>query len=267
MGSDDAAEFLSGTPDRRRLMTALTEDPASPAELAESLDLPRRSVQRHLRDLVDRAWADKANGRYELTVTGTLIIERHAAYLDELDHIESFGSFFQHLPDRTHAPEPRWLTDATHTTASVENPQAPVEFYIDRVREFDTNRIQMISPVLSRLFHKAHAKLAMDGLHTDLILSATTIERARELNPTEFKVVASVDVLDLYEYPEDITFGLTVGDDRLLMSAYDRDGQMKACVESLDPDFIDWASQLFYQYEDGSSKIVPPMSLPFSLRD
>ena len=267
MGSDDAAQFLSGTPDRRRLMTALTEDPASPAELAEALDLPRRSVQRHLRDLVDREWAEKSNGKYILTVTGTLIIEKHTAYLDELDHIESHDLFFRHLPDRTHTPDPQWLGDATITTASVENPQAPVEFYIDRVRGFDADRIQMLSPVLSRLFHKAHAELAMEGLHTELILSASTIERARELNPTEFKVVASVDVLGLYEYPEDIAFGLTTGDDRLLMSAYDTDGQMKACVESSDPDFTDWASQLFDRYKGGSSKIDPPISLPFSLRD
>lgn len=267
MVSNDAAQFLSGTPDRQRLMVSLSEQPATPAELADALDLPRRSVQRHLGDLVDRDWAVKSDGNYRLTVTGELVIDEHTTYVDALDRIESAGSFLRHLPDREHAPEPRWLEDATLTTASAENPQAPVEQYIESVRTFDADRIRMISPVLSRLFHDAHAELAFEGVHTELVLAASTIERARELNPVEFKVVASVDVLDLYRHPGDVAFGLTVGDDRLLVGAYDDEGQFRACVESSHPEFVDWATELFARYREESSPVDPPLSLPFSLRD
>ncbi|SFG91532.1 Predicted transcriptional regulator, contains HTH domain [Halopelagius inordinatus] len=267
MPSDDAAQFLAGTPDRRRLLARLARESAAPAALADELDLPRRSVQRHLGKFVDRGWAESSGGTYRLTVTGELVVEEHATYLDALDRIGAFDPLFRHLPDRTHAPDPRWLEDATLTAASPENPQAPVRQYIDSVRTFDTERIRMLSPVLSRLFHDAHAELAVAGVHTELVLSAATIRRARELNPAEFAVVVSVGVLDLYRHPEDLGFGLTVGDDRVLMGAYDDEGQLKACVESEHPEFVRWAGELFERYRDRSDAVTPSLSLPFDLRD
>lgn len=267
MPSDDAARFLAGAPDRRRLLAHLVRKSAAPAELADELDLPRRSVQRHLGKFADRGWAESSGGTYRSTVTGELVVEEHATYLDALDRIDAFGSFFGHLPDRTHAPEPRWLEDATLTAASPENPQAPVHQYVDSVRAFDTERVRMISPVLSRLFHDAHAKLAFAGVRTELVLSAATIRRARELNPTEFQVVVSVGVLDLYRYPKEVSFGLTVGDDGLLMCAYDEEGHLEACVESEHPRFVRWAGELFERYRDGSDPVDSSLSLPFDPRD
>lgn len=264
MSSEEVAQFLAGSPDRRRLLVRLVDHPGSPAELAEDLPLSRRSVQRHLGQFVDRGWADRADGVYRLTVTGELVAEEHATYLDTLDRIEAFGPFFAHLPDRDHTPDPRWLDAATLATSTPEHPQAPVHQYLERVREFSTDRVRMVSPVLSRLFHDAHAELAMDGVHTELVLSSTTIERARDLNPAEFEVVVSVDVLDLYRYPADISFGLTLGDGQLLMGAYDGDGRLRACVASTNADFYRWGRSLFERYRDRAKPVEPQFPLPFT---
>lgn len=265
MSSDDAAQFLAGSPDRRQVLRHLVDNPASPAELADALSLSRRSIQRHLGQFTDRGWAEKNDGAYHLTVTGELVIEEQTAHLATLERLETVGPFFRHLPDRQHAPDPRWLDSATIVTATAANPQAPVQHYLETVRGFDADRIRMLSPVLSRLYHEAHAKLALDGVHTELVLSAATIERARELNPTEFKLVVSVDVLDLYRHPEDVAVGLTLGTDTLLMGVYDADGQLEACVESSNPEFLAWAADLFERYRERADPVEPPFSLPFKL--
>lgn len=264
MPVEDAAQFLAGSPERRQLLVRLREDAGPPADLASDLPLSRRSVQRHLGQFVDRGWAVKESGQYRLTVTGELVVEEHTRYLDTLERIEAFSDFFAHLPDRDHAPEPRWLDDATLATATADNPQAPVHCYLDRIQTFETDHIRMVSPVLSRLFHEAHADLALDGVHTELVLSAATIERARELNPTEFTIVTSVDVLDLYRYPSPIEFGLTLGDDRIIIGAYDDDGQLRACVVSGNPELVGWGEERFERYRDGADPVEPPISLPFS---
>ncbi|MFC7166010.1 hypothetical protein ACFQLZ_09895 [Halospeciosus flavus] len=165
-----------------------------------------------------------------------------------------------------HTPDPRWLESASLVTATKENPQAPVHEYLDRVREFDTDRIRMISPVLSRLFHDVHADLAMDGVHTELVLDADMVERARDLNPVEFKIVVSVGVLDLYRHPESIGFGLTLGDEQLLMGAYDDDGHLQACVHATNDEFLQWSTDLFERYRDESELVESPFSLPFPFR-
>lgn len=263
MSSDELAQFLAGSPDRQQVLTHLAEHPGSPAELADVLSLSRRSIQRHLGQFVDRGWVTKNGGAYRLTTTGELVLDEHTAYLETLEQIETYHSFFGQLPDTEHSPEPRWLETATLVTATKENPQAPVHAYIDRVRTFETDSIRMIAPVLSRLFHDAHAKLAMKGVHTELVLDTETIERARDLNPAEFELVTSVGVLDLHRFPNSISFGLTLGDEHLLMGAYDDDGHLEACVHSSHPEFLDWGDALFERYRDRADLVESSLPLPF----
>lgn len=256
MASDDAAQFLANSPDRLTLLVSLSEGDGSPSELADEHSLSRRSVQRNLAEFVDRGWAEGTGGTYRLTVTGALVADEHAAYVDALDRIDEFAPLFRHLPDRTHAPDPAWLADAGLTVATDDDPQAPVHRYVKSVRHLDTSRIRMLSPVLSRLFHEAHAALAVRGVPTDLVMPAPMVERARERNPMEFTAVVQLDVLSLYRSPDPVGLGLVVGDDRLLLAAYDDEKQLRALVESEDGEFLTWATQLFDRYRDQSERVT-----------
>lgn len=265
MASDTAA-FLAGSEDRARVLSYLDDQPAAPAAVASDLSVSRRSVQRHLAEFVERDWATRADGTYELTTVGELVADEHASYRDSLARIEEFGAFYGRLPDGAHAPDPRWLRDADLVVATDGDPHAPTHHYITRVREFDCERVRMLSPVLSRLFHDAHAELALDGVRTELVASDELIDRARERNPAEFDVVASVDVLDLYRHPGPVEFGVTLGERRVLLGAYD-DGQLEACVESTDPELLAWAEECFERHRDRSDSVDAPLSLPFVLGD
>lgn len=264
MPPHEDAHFLARSTDRIRLLTRLQAQPGSPSRLTDDLEISHRSVQRHLAQFVERGWAEKTAGTYQLTTAGDLVTERHADYIDALDTLETFGPFYRHLPDREHAPDPRWLENATLVVATPDDPQAPVHHYVETLEAFETETIRMISPVLSRFFHDAHAKLAFRGVHTELVMSTGTIERARELNPMEFTVVVGVDVLDLYRYPEPIEFGLTIGDGQLLANAYDEEGQLRACVEATRPALLRWANDQFERHRKRSALVEPTVSLPFS---
>jgi predicted transcriptional regulator len=261
MADDDAARLLADSPDRWRVLTRLADEPGAPADLASALPLSRRSVQRHLRQFADREWVEKRDGAYHLTTTGSLVVAEHETYLEALQAVEDHADVLRLLPDAAHAPDPRWLAAATVTRASASNPQAPLHRYVDAIGAVDADRVRMLSPVLSRLFHDVHADLALEDTHTELVLPAATLERAREMNPQEFDVVASVDVLDVYRYPGDLSFGLTLGGDRVLLGAYDDDGHLHALVESTEPAFREWGRELFERYREGSEPVDPPGSI------
>ncbi|WP_101296428.1 helix-turn-helix transcriptional regulator [Halegenticoccus soli] len=263
MPTRDDVRFLADSPDRFRLLARLRERPGSPRDLAEDLSVSRRTVQRNLSELGERGWAERGDGGYSLTTTGRLVAEEHASYVEALDLLAEFDPLYRHLPDRDHAPDPQWLRDATLVVAEPDNPQAPVHHYVTALRSFETRTIRMISPVLSRLFHDAHADLALRGVHTELVMSATTIERARSLNPAEFDAVVSAGVLDLYRYPDGVDFGLTLGDRRALVGAYDRDGQLRACLDATADEVLSWAETLFERYRSGAARVDPPIPLPF----
>jgi predicted transcriptional regulator len=114
----------------------------------------------------------------------------------------------------------------------------------------------MLSPVLSRLFHEAHATLAARGVHTDLVMPAATIEQARDRNPVEFRGVIALDILSLYRFPDTFRIGLTLGDERLLIAAYDDEKQLQTLVEATDTRLHAWASKLFERYRGQSEKMT-----------
>jgi len=213
---------------------------------------------------VDWGWATKTDGRYELTTTGGTVVEEHTTYLEVLDRIDAFSPLFRHPPDSDHTPELRWLQDATLRSATEQHPQAPVEFYIERVRAFDGDRVRMIAPVLSRLFHRAHADLAFDGVRARSL--GVDDRRSTRTEPDGVRRRHQRRRPHGVRVPDDIEFGLTLGDDRLLIGAYDGDGQLRACIESTDPDCYQWAERLFDRYVEQSTTIDSPFSVPFPRR-
>lgn len=261
--ADDAARFLADSPDRLALLERLREGAAGPATLAADLDCARRSVQRNLAAFQERGWVARDDG-YRLTTVGDLIARTHADYLGRLDRIRTFAPLLRHLaPDD--APAPKLLDGADLVVASPENPQGPVHAYVDHLKAFEGDRVRMCSPVLSRIFHEAHASLALRGVHTELVLSESTAARARELNPLEFEAVLRVGVLDLYAHPGAVRFGLTVGENALLLAAYDDDGHLQACLSSTNPALVSWGDRRFEMYRETASKVEPSGGLPFGL--
>lgn len=257
-----AVQFLAGSTERPRLLEHLREHPGSPSEVADALSLSGRSVQRTLREFTDRGWARRGEGGYELTTLGALVASEHADYAAAVDRLGEYRSLYEHLPDPGAAPDPRWLADADVALSTPEDPQAPVNFYVTRLRRFDADEIRMTSPVLSRIFHDAHAELVVSGAHTELVLSAEMVEAARSRNPAEFEVVVAVDLLSLYRHPGPVEVGLTVGEDRALVAAYDDEGQLRACLDSADPRLVEWASERYREYRDRAER-VEPSGLPF----
>lgn len=256
MPAYESARFLGGSPDRARLLARLAERPGSPRDLADDLPVAHRSVQRNLAKLVERGWTTKRDGAYRLTTTGAVVAARHAEYVETLDLIDRFAPLYDHLPDAEHAPDPGLLRDATLVVAGPDRPQAPVNHYVNTVGSVATRRVRMIAPVLSRLYHEAHAKLVLGGVETELVMAAETIDSARSLNPAEFRFVLGVDRFSLFEHEGPIRFGLTLGEERALLGAYDDEGGLRALLDCADPAFLAWAGTLYGRYRGAADPVT-----------
>ncbi|WP_423744938.1 ArsR family transcriptional regulator (plasmid) [Haladaptatus sp. SPP-AMP-3] len=253
METPETVSFLAGSPERLRLLIHLRESPGSPRDVADSLDVSHRSAQRNLSEFADRGWVRKRDGKYALTPSGELVTRTHANYVETLETIERFDAFFRHLPDATHLPDPAWLHDATLVVASADQPQAPVSHYVSRLRSRKTDSIRMLAPVLSRLYHDVHAELVFEGVETELVMPADTLETARSLNPLEFRLVRRA--IDIYRHDGPVEFGVTLGDGWALAGAYDDDGQLRALVECTHPAFFEWAEELYRRYRKESQPV------------
>lgn len=253
MNTQGTVAFLAGSPERLRLLSLLRESPGSPRDIADSLDVSHRSAQRNLSEFADRGWVRKRDGNYTLTPSGELVTRTHANYVETLETIERFDAFLRHLPDAPRLPDPTWLHDATLVVASADQPQAPVSEYVNRLRSRETDTIRMLAPVLSRLYHDVHAELVFDGVETELVMPADTLETARSLNPLEFGLVTRT--IDIYRYDGSARIGVTLGDDWALAGAYDEDGQLRALVDCDRPAFVEWAEEIYHRYREAARPV------------
>ena len=251
--ADDTARFLADSPDRLALLERLRGAPASPSALVADLDPARRSIQRNLAAFENRGWVERYGDGYRLTATGDAVVRTHADYLEQLRRIDEYAPLLTHL-DREHAPDPALLADADLVVASDADPQAPIHAYTERLRGLEGDRIRVCSPVLSRAFHEAHAALAVDGVHTELLLSTATARQAKELNPLEFAAVLRAGPLELFVRGDPVPFGLALGDGSLLLGAYD-DGHLQACLHSTNSELLGWAESAFEALREDARRI------------
>ncbi len=221
--------------------------------------MSRRSVQRNLTELTRRGWVEKVDGKYRVTPSGDLVVDAHERYCNELATIERFSPILDAFSDVSHTPPPTALSSATMTTVTPGQPHGPLYQYLQTIKRFETERVRMLSPVLSRPLHEAHAELGMRGAHTELILSERLSERARRLNPREFDLLVSVAPLTMYCHPGPIEVGITIGNDRVLVCSYD-DDRLTACLVATSSAMIEWACELFDRYRSQASEITTPLS-------
>ncbi|WP_439028023.1 helix-turn-helix transcriptional regulator [Haloarchaeobius sp. DT45] len=249
----DHAAFLAGSPSRVRLLAALDDGDGTPADLAEATGIAHRSVQRNLGDMVERGWVEKRAGAYRLTAVGRLVAAEQARHERALDRLDRFEPLLGHLP-ADHTPPLDALDGVTLVSAAPDRPQAPIQHYVQSVEGFDPTTIRIALPVLSRLFHRVHGELAFDGAHTELVLGYETMARAADLNPLEFAALRRVGIIDLYVCDDPVGCGVTVGDGRAVLGAYDADGNMRACAAG-DGRFHDWASDLYRRYREAAKPL------------
>jgi predicted transcriptional regulator len=224
------------------------------------LDCARRTVQRHLAACEERGWVERGDGGYRLTAAGDAAARVHQAYRDRLAAVDRAAPLLSHL-NPSQAPSPEQLTDADVVAASASDPQAPIQAYVERLGGFTGDRVLLCSPVLSRVFHDAHADLARRGVHTDLLLSTETARLARDRNPLEFAAVLRLGVLDLYTRAEPVPFGLVIDDEQLLLGAYDDDGNLKACLHGDDPELVAWGERQFETLREHAERVRSPGNL------
>ena len=258
--SREAVAFIAGSPDHRRLLDLLADEPATPRDVADALDVASRSAQRNLSALADRGWVERRDGAYHLTTTGYLVRDAYADCLETLDAVAAFETFYAHFPDPDLAPDPGWLTDATYVAADRDHPDAPVDHYVRAIRSTDTDRVRMVAPVLSRLFHGPHAEQVVGGATTELVMPTGKVAAAREKNPLEFRTVVAVPRFTLYRTDDPVAFGVTLTDERTFVLAYD-DGRLRACVDGADPALREWAVDRFEALRADATEVEGPSGL------
>jgi predicted transcriptional regulator len=238
---DDVA-FLTRSPNRVAVLSALASGPQRRHELVEATGASRVTVGRILRDLDTRGWVARDGPTYETTTRGRLVAESLSSLRERLDAIDRLDPVLAHFPaDRLGVP----LEAFADAEVTVPDATAPNRHH----RRIGTvgaaaDEARMYSRGVTREATDVHRNaVSENGQRCELLLSQQGFDDSladeqvragfQDITTAEHATISTVD-----EGPP-VPF-LARFDGRAFVGVADDDGVPQGVVESTDDVLVAW---------------------------
>ena len=248
-------QFLTGSPQRRSVLSALCEAPGRPSELGERVDATRTTIHRILAGFLDRQWVVKRDGEYQVTVTGRRMWDKYEALLAEAERARECGPLAANLGPLADELPASALESGRLTGSSDGDPLAPVSRLTEWFRAAE-GTVYAVSPIVAEPFNEAGAELLESGVEIEYIIDRSVLERSRERYAEELAYGRGHDRIDIYVHSEPLEIGLVVDDSRCCVVAYDGDGNIRATLEASDDATRAWAKDAYERRREQSKPIA-----------
>ncbi|HET7325128.1 MAG TPA: MarR family transcriptional regulator [Halococcus sp.] len=254
MGSREHVAFLAGSANRVRVLETLCEHPCRQCELIRECGLSRSTVHRTLDGLAARDWVRNDGGRYRLTAGGRFVLERYEALEASIERVDEWGPFLTRLDDIAATLPPAALDDAAMVANTPETPHAAISHLANALTESDAERFYGISPIVSPVLNEGARELAETGATMELLIDESVLDASRTAHPAALEDAYTLSNFTLYLYPDDLTFGLTILDDRVLVGAYDEQGVLRECLDGTNEALTAWANDIYEEYRERAAR-------------
>ena len=247
-------QFLTGSPQRRNLLSALCDAPGRPCELGGRVEATRTTIHRILAGFLDRQWAVKRDGEYQVTVTGRRMWSQYERLLSEAERAREFGPFAANLGPVADELPASALESGQLTGSSDGDPLAPVSRLTEWFRATDGD-VYAVSPIVAEPFNEAGAELLESGVEIEYVIDRSVLERSRERYAEELALGRDHDRIDIYVHSDPLEIGIVVDDSRCCVVAYDDEGNIHATLEASDGATRAWAMDAYERRRERAEPI------------
>lgn len=255
MSADERIRYLTASENRVNLLSALEDGPVRPSALAGELSISRSAIQRNLRAFLERGWARRTDEGYVPTFGGRLVLHRYRELVETVGFVEEYGEYLDALADVGLALTPADFEAMTITTATRNDPHAPLRRYAARVAGLDATSFRGITPVVSPVFNRAHRELLSETVDAELIIDEDALSASQTGYPDALEDAIEADTLTLYVHPGSLSFGLSLFDGRAFVGIYDESGQFVACFESGADSFCERVRTVYEHHREAARPI------------
>ncbi|ESP88267.1 hypothetical protein K933_09901 [Candidatus Halobonum tyrrellensis G22] len=199
---------------RHRCLRALTEGPRAKRDLVAALDIPRTTLDRAVRELVDAGLAERSEGGHRATVFGREALDAHERYRSRLDGLAAGADLLAALPSDT--PLGGAFLDGATVTEST--PAAPDRVLDSLLTSVDgTGRFMGVAPVaITGHLETFYATLTDEtgDRAPRLVVGREVFDHVLDVQGGMIRERLGNDSLHLRVGPIPFRFGLWVVDDR-----------------------------------------------------
>jgi predicted transcriptional regulator len=259
MNPRDDISFLVGSDSRVRVLRLLHDQPLRPTEIVDRCTCTRETVQRTLSGFGDLGWVEKTGKHYRTTLAGDMVLESYEDLSSVVSDVNDLGPFLEHASDEFHDIPPSVLSSTTITTATSENPHAPIDRYLELVGGGYVEEFRGVAPIVSGVFNQASESAIGPETDMELIIDESVLERSQTDYEDALQVAYDRDQFTLYLSRDPLQFGLALVDGVSWLGAYDDNGNLVACIDSDHPALFDWTMSVYERKREASTELEAPV--------
>ncbi|QZX98494.1 helix-turn-helix transcriptional regulator [Halobaculum rubrum] len=259
MTTADATEVASVLAKRRDVLAALCDGPVQKRRLVDELGVPRTTLDRGVRELVDAGLAERADGGVRATAVGARALSERDRYRTRLDGLKRGGPLFEALPDDTEL-DARFLAEASVSRPDPALPDGVVERLFESVRAADA--VYGVAPAaLSGHLDTFDAEATAGGAVPEMVVTPAVLEHLIEQRREQFAAELRAGTVEFFCAPVEIAFGVWVAahddrDDEAGVVVYTDTGVGGVAVND-DPGAVDWARERFDRARSDAEPVTP----------
>lgn len=258
MNPRDDIAFLVGSDSRVRVLRLLHEQRLRPTEIVDRCTCTRETVQRTLSGFGDLGWVEKTGKHYHTTLAGDMVLESYEDLSTVVTDVHDLRPFLEHASEEFHDIPPGVLSSTTITTATAENPHAPINRYLELMDSGYVTQFRGVTPIVSGIFNQASESAIGPETDMQLVIDESVLERSRTDYEDALQAAYDLDQFTLYLSSEPIEFGLALIDSVSWLGAYDDDGNLVACVDGEHPALLDWATSVYERQREAAIELEAP---------
>ncbi|MFC7216359.1 helix-turn-helix transcriptional regulator [Saliphagus sp. GCM10025334] len=226
------------------VLEALLEKPLDRGEIEDRLDVSRATSHRFTQWLGEQGFAEKVDGRFQLTGRGEVVAEEVLRFEANVQTAHRLTPLLDVICEdhREFVVEP--FVDATVTVAEPDDPYRPVERFISLVQESETFRgfnTTHMAPLVLGGFHEQ----LFDATDTEIVYLPHIAETLFDTYPERAQKAIESGHLTL-RTRDQLPYGLALFDERVGIGGYDETtGLMQVFVDTDAPIAMEWAERVY----------------------
>lgn len=233
--------------DRVSLLETTRDTPLDRSQLQAELDISRATAYRRTAALTDDDLLERTSEGYRTTGPGCAVVEAAKRFERSLSAVDRLQPMLDEISAPELARNVHLFADADLAVATPQNPNAPIESWLDNLESCDYFRSMLVSGCPSAVTEKGLER-AQDGIDFEVIFTPLALEADRNGSEKAFRRIAAAETTLLYTH-DGVPFTMGIIDETVIVGGFDADTSLPvASVTTDDPEARAWAESLYRRY-------------------
>jgi len=242
--------------DRAPMLRAARDGPLDRSQLQDELDISRSTAYRRTSALSDAGLLDRDSSGYQTTGAGCAVVEAVEQFEQSLAAIERLEPLLAQLSAPELTRNIHLFADADLHVATPQNPNEPIEPWLEHFEEFDYCRNLVVAGCPPKVTELG-VKHAQNDVNFEAICTPLALQADQNASEEAFETIANAGAPSLYTHPA-LPFTMGIMDDVVIIGGFDDETSLPmASLKTENPGARRWANDLYRRFKRDAEELNP----------